>query len=330
MVTSKRIATVALTFWVAALFSPALKAVGSDEAILGALHLAIGWTALLFLNFAWLSNPFFLIGIYRIFRSKPSFWPCFLSMVFAFDTFRLSEFPRVIIDSANYIYGYGIGVAFWIFSTCTLVAASSQWYREQRIVHNSQESGEEFISSSGVMVAIGFAVFLSYHTYSDRKTAGSEERIKLENVMFMRGEVCSIDQPIAHKSSSASGQLIELIVDKESQSLGSIGQVKTLLNLGVSAVRFQERDFSYRRTDTEELLISVPSKDIKPTATVQISSNKVNSITAIQLRVANSENKTLFDYTWHLDSRGIACPDFSVYAAKDKEPMKSLALVLGL
>jgi hypothetical protein len=242
----------------------------------------------------------------------------------------LSEFPRNAAGSTLYVDGYGLGVVFWILATCFLVIATRQSYREKRRLDNSQESGEELISRVGSFVALGFAVFVCFQAYSDRKLANKEERAQLQTIVFKRGEICSMEQPTILKSVSTNGQIIELVVDSEYSSLGAIGNLRTLLDLGAGTVRFRERDFSYQISGVEKLLTSVPSRGERPVATLRVSSTSEGSKTEVRLQVMNSEKHTLVDHTWRLDSRGVACPDFSVHAEKDKQPTKTLMSTLRL
>jgi hypothetical protein len=217
----------------------------------------------------------------------------------------------------NYVYGYGFGVGLWILAACVLLLAAGRWYSEQQSSDNASVSAEEFVSRSAIFIAIGFGVLVGYLGYSDRRTANSDELVLLEKVMFKRGEVCSLSQPVIKQSLSAQGQLIELVIDKESESFGSLGSISTLLDMGVSTIRFMGRDFSYQSGSAERLLTSKSNTDSKPSLVLKVSYTEAYLKKSFRLQVTDSNKNTLLDHAWHRDNKGMACPEFSMGGAKE-------------
>jgi hypothetical protein len=314
----------AVLCWTASLF---LTALGSTpkKLFIGMHVLAIGWTALLAGNVAWLANLWFVWGVVRVLHQRSASLLALLALGCALDTWR---FTRYLLDEGGataQVYGYGWGAVLWLLSMALLLAASGGV--PERSNNDSPAAREtRWLKPAGLLLSA--VVIISAGTLSilQRNSASKFEQDKLQGYAFKRSPVCSVEVAAVPSPLTAFTGLIDLdLASTQRSGPYPFISLKDMLSWGIPSLRSGGQDFRLLSIGEEMLLMSTPAQG-DAAATLTIRDNKASLMATLN---ALGERQ-VFSQQWTKRADGERCPEFSSFPSSSQQPRKLLTDALGL
>jgi hypothetical protein len=314
----------AVLCWTTSLF---LTALGSSpkKLFIGMHLLAIGWTALLAGNVAWLANLWFVWGVVRVLNQRSASLLALLALGCALDTWR---FTRYLLDEGGataQVYGYGWGAVLWLLSMALLLAASGGV--PERSNNGSPAARKtHWLKPTGLLLSA--VVIISAGTISmlQRNSASKFEQDRLQGYAFKRSPVCSVEVAAVPSPLTAfTGPMdLDLASTQQSGPYPFIG-LQEMLFWGVPSIRNDGQDFRLITIGKEMLLMSTPAQG-DAAATLTIRENK----TSLMATLNALGGRQVFSQQWTKRPDGESCPEFSSFPSSSQQPRKLLTDALGV
>jgi len=304
-----------------------------DKEFLGTTIFFMGWLGPIDLNFTWYTNIFYFYALFGLLDpEKKRIKSVIYAIVFSLTLFLLNTIMLNEGGGQGYIYGYGIGAILWSISIYILLISSGIRLEELKSLSNNNGDAYRF-RYIGIFLVFTIIIVSSSLAISNRANANKSEMKRLANVVFKRGEVCSIDL-VPKKIIKLTG-ILEVI--NPNNEVFPFTSPKNILDWGVPIVRMNGLDYSYLNNGEEQLLVAKKSTEpIEAILTVKSERNiKEKKKITITLKTNNekySEQENLLFYQeWKQEKfRESYCPDYSYFSDAHNQPGKIISEVLSL
>jgi len=328
---SRKLAAVALLLWIGSLCFTGLATYDEQHSLSGAEILAMGWLGPLALNFAWYANVFFLLALAFLLlgTGTVTLLPVLAAFV-SLDTFRFDSLPLNEAGASTPIYGIGVGALLWFLAILATLFASA--YRASEVGGSTNgvavraKRQPTFIAASiALAVLLGGSSFLAV---LDRIRANELEAQRLQHVVFKRGSICAVAEPVA--AYVLAPQLELQLPDHGNYSPYPFSGPLQLLEWGVPVVRMDSVDYSVARTRTGLQLVATQAREPLPSRLI-VARESSGYAERIRLLLASTDGKQVaFDQRWTTDQDRFYCPDYHSFPEPSQQPRKALMQSLGL
>ncbi len=211
-----------------------------------------------------------------------------------------------------------------------IVAAGTR--QKEECGHNGKSCNGLILRPIGFLL-VAIIIFSSFYLYIyDREKANLSEQKQLAGLIFKRGKICSVPDPIAIGVIKKFNGTLEIITDNNLSSRYPFRQIKRMLEWGIPRIRIGKND--YILNEYKEVF-SIPTKD-EPSAVLYVSEKRdaKGSATDIIIKlVEHPSQRIIFDEIWEKEpysvSVNIYCPNYRSFPTPEQQPRKILMDALG-
>ncbi|WP_161460501.1 hypothetical protein [Pseudomonas syringae] len=316
--------SLALACWTASLFLTALGS-SSEHAFRGLDLLALGWLALLSINFAWLANAWFLLALLRLFNRRKSDGLALLALVCALDTVRMTQYPQNEGGNYTQIYGYGWGAVLWVLAMTLLVTASGSLPGSSPLDATRSPPRTTWLKPVGLALCMTWIIVVSVLVIGQNGSANTFEKTQLNRYAFKRTAVCGVEvAAVREPLADFSGPLALNFKTATSSGPQPFNNIETLLRWGIPSVRSDGKDFRLVNMGQEQMLTSSASSS-EAAATLTINEGR----TQMKATLIAPDGREVFEQIWNNGAGGKKCPEYSESPTAGMQPRKLLTEALG-
>ena len=330
---SRVLTVLALSLWIGSLPLTGVVLTAGHTAVSGGKILLLGWTTLLYGNFAWFANLSFLLAAGRLLLGKEAVVPATFAVMLAIDTLRLSESFNLIGGGSSEVFGFGWGLVLWWTSLCIALTAAGVSTFELCQAEAAPRIGAVWISVIGIMLCAGMLGAVSKIARHDHMLANADEKTRLSGLAFKRAPVCSaivppVALPLMRDVGPVEMKFSERLYGSPAAPFHS---PRELLEWGISALRIEDRDYSLVAAGEAKMLTSVSA--LNPVAaTLHIVTTDFGGLQGVSVKLqAQPSGRTVFEQSWKQEeSRLRSCPEYAGSPEKGQQPRKLLTEALTI
>jgi hypothetical protein len=283
-----------------------------------------GWLGLIVFIVAWAANPFFLYAVFRQLAGRPAPRAVLIAVLLALSTFGIDEILMDEGGGKDIVYGYGLGAILWLLSIFLLATAVG--WQMTRLGKGPNPWPLRF----GLLSLLAFAAISTAYYVHDHRVANASERLKLADVVFKNGPVCTIADPLPAHVIALNGLPLQL--KNTSLYADEKRDAKRLLGWGIPSVRIDDTDYSQFDPASDTVrsdpavgpVGAILEEHMMPTMGNQ---NRGRNAT---LKLSSPDHKIVsFDQTYE-GGLGAYCPEFSPYPREQEQPRKLILQALGI